>query len=93
MSLGNLLRAVRAVWPLLKRAVFSGQLFRPQCELTQPHPDILCEYNVKVPIADGILLTANVFRSRKAQEEGVRVPVVMCAHPYNNQRTTRRAGS
>jgi len=87
MSLGNPLSALRSVWPVLKRAVLSGQLFRPQCELTQPHPDILCEYNVKIPIEDGIVLTANVFRSRKAQEAGLRVPVVMCAHPYNNQLT------
>src|SRR4051812_7315183 len=87
MSAGNLLRTVRAAWPLLKGAAFSGRLFRPQCELTQPHPDILCEYNVKLPIADGIHLTANVFRSSKAQEEGVSVPAVMCAHPYNNQLT------
>ena len=41
----------------------AGQLFRPACELTQAHPDILCEYNVKIPIADGVVLTANVFRS------------------------------
>jgi hypothetical protein len=85
MSLGDRLRAVRGMWPMLKRAIVSGQLFRPQCELTQPDPDILCEYNVEIPIADGVVLTANVFRSRKAQEQGVRVPVVMCAHPYNNQ--------
>ena len=51
MSLGDQLRTVRAAWPLLKRAVFSGQLFKPRCELTEPHPDVLCEYNVKIPIA------------------------------------------
>jgi putative CocE/NonD family hydrolase len=85
MSPGTLLRTAKAVWPLLKRAVLSGQLFRPRCELTQPDPDILCEYNVEVPMADGIVLTANVFRSSKAHENGTRVPVVMCAHPYDNQ--------
>ena len=85
MSLPTLLRALPSAWPLLKRAVVSGQLFKPACELTQPHPDILCDYNVQVTIADGIVLTANVFRSRKAQQTGLRVPVVMCAHPYNNQ--------
>jgi hypothetical protein len=26
-----------------------------------------------------------MFRSRMAQEDGRRVPVVMCAHPYNNR--------
>jgi putative CocE/NonD family hydrolase len=85
MSVGDQLSVVRGMWPMLKRAILSGQLLRPQCELTQPHPDILCEYNVEIPIADGIVLTANVFRSRTAQQAGVRVPVVMCAHPYNNQ--------
>jgi uncharacterized protein len=85
VSLGTALSALPLAWPLLKRAVVSGQLFRPACELTQPDPDILCEYNVEVPIADDIVLTANIFRSRMAHEAGVRVPVVMCAHPYNNQ--------
>src|SRR5262245_5577636 len=85
MPLNDRLGALRGMWPMLKRAIFSGQLFRPQCQLLPPDPDILCYYNVNVPIADGIILTANVFRSRKAQEQGVRVPVVMCAHPYNNQ--------
>jgi uncharacterized protein len=85
MSPGDVLRTVRAVWPLLKRALVTGQLFKPACELTQPHSDILCEYDVQVPIADGVVLTANVFRSRKAQADGTRVPVVMCAHPYNNR--------
>src|SRR5689334_515896 len=85
MSLSNLLGALPSAWQLLTRALVSGQAFWPACELTQPDPDILCEYDVQVPIADGIVLTANVFRSRRAQEKGTRVPVVMCAHPYNNQ--------
>lgn len=85
MSLGDHLRAFKAAWPLLRRAVLSGQLFRPRCELAQPHADILCEYDVKVPIAEGVVLTANVFRSRKAAADGARVPVVMCAHPYDNR--------
>ncbi len=87
MSAGNQLGAARAVWPLLKRAMISGQLFRPRCELTPPHPDILCEYDVQIPLSDGFVLTANVFRSRQARDAGVRVPAVMCAHPYNNQLT------
>ena len=85
MSPGDMLRTARAVWPLLKNAAHSGQLFSPPCELTQPDPDIVCEYDVKVPIADGVSLTANVFRSRIAQEQGQRLPVVMSAHPYNNR--------
>jgi putative CocE/NonD family hydrolase len=81
-----MLRAAKSAWPLIKGAVLSGQLFKPKCRLTQPDPDVLCEYNVKIPIADGTILTANVFRSKRAQQQGKRVPVVMCAHPYNNQR-------
>ena len=60
MSISDRLRALRTVWPLLKRAVLSGQLFRPRCELTQPVADILCEYNVRIPIADGVVLTSSV---------------------------------
>lgn len=85
MSPGDVVRTARAVWPLVKSAVFSGRLFSPPCELTQPDPDILCEYGVEVPIGDGIVLTANVFRSRRARKDARRVPVVMCAHPYNNR--------
>jgi len=87
MSLGNLSLVIRSVWPLLKRAILSGQLFRPQCELTQPHPNIQCDYDVPVAIEGGLTLTANVFRSREALEAGVRVPVIMCAHPYDNRLT------
>jgi hypothetical protein len=85
VSVTTLLSALPSAWPLLRRALASGQVFKPACELTQPDPDIHCDYNVQVPIADGVVLTANVFRSRRAQDAGVRVPVVMCAHPYNNQ--------
>ncbi len=45
----------KAVWPLLKWAVLSGQLFKPRCELTQSDPDILCEYGVEILVAEGIV--------------------------------------
>lgn len=77
-------RALRATWPIVRRAVATGQVFRPQCELVEPDPDILCEYDVAVPMPEGFELKANVFRSRRAVAAGVRVPVVMCAHPYDN---------
>ena len=80
----NIIRTLQAVGPILSRAVKSGQLFRPQCELTEPDPDILCEYDVKIPMGEGFSVTANVFRSKKAAEKGEKVPVVMCAHPYDN---------
>jgi hypothetical protein len=74
----------RSMGPLLKNALLSGRLFRPQCELTEPDPDILCEYDVRIPLADGTHVTANVFRSARAAARSERVPVVMCAHPYDN---------
>ena len=90
MSIADRLGLARAMWPMLRRAILSGRLFRPPCELTQPDPDVLCEYDVDVPIADSVVLTANVFRSRKAQDAGVRLPVVMCAHPYDNGKIPAR---
>ncbi len=83
-SLSILLLAARAAWPIVRRAIASGQLLRPQCELVPPDPDILCEYDVRIPMPEGFELNASVFRSRKASAEGRRVPVVMCAHPYDN---------
>lgn len=80
----SLWRAARAVWPILRRAVASGQVLHPRCELVEPDPDILCEYDVRVPIPEGFALNAAVFRSRRAEASGERTPVVMCAHPYDN---------
>lgn len=77
--------AVRSVAPLLVSALKRGQLLRPSCELFEPDPDVMCEYDVRVPVSDGLRLTANVFRSRRADKGGERVPVIMCAHPYDNR--------
>jgi len=71
-------KALRAVYPIVSRALRSGQLWRPQCELTQPDPDILCEYEVFIPMPEGFELKAQVFRSRKAETEGIPVDVIMC---------------
>jgi predicted acyl esterase len=81
------LDTVKAAWPMLSRALKSGQLFRPQCKLVAPHPDIQCDYDVEVPIGVGVVLTCNVFRSRSRLETGEADPVVMCAHPYDNHLT------
>ncbi|MBW2590610.1 MAG: CocE/NonD family hydrolase, partial [Deltaproteobacteria bacterium] len=83
----DMIRTFKAVGPILWNAIKTGQLFRPQCELTEADPDVLCEYNVKIPITEGFSLTANIYRSKKAAEKGESVPVVMCAHPYNNHLT------
>ena len=36
---------------------------------------------------EGFSVTANIFRSRNAANKDEKVPVVMCAHPYNNHLT------
>lgn len=69
---------------MLRKAVMSGQVFRPRCELVAPDPDVEAEYDVEIPMSDGTTLTAIVFRSRAARAAGTPVPVVMCAHPYDN---------
>jgi predicted acyl esterase len=80
-------RILQAVGPLIGNAFKSGQLFRPQAELTEPDPDVLCEYDVRIPMSDGTSLTANIFRSKQATDKNEKLPVVMCAHPYNNHLT------
>jgi len=77
----------KSVGPLIGNALISGQLFKAAAELTRADPDILCEYDIKIPMSEGYYLTANVFRSKKAAENRDKVPVVMCAHPYNNHLT------
>ena len=83
----DLLNTVRALAPIVTNALKSGQLFRPHCELTEPDPEILCEYDVKIPMSEGFCLTANIYRSKRAAEHGESLPVVMCAHPYDNHIT------
>jgi predicted acyl esterase len=82
-----MIQILQSVGPILWNAVKSGQLFNPVCELTEPNTDVLCEYDVKIPMSEGFFVTANIFRSKKAAENGEKVPVVMCAHPYNNNLT------
>ena len=62
----RLFRTLQAVSPLVGNALKSGQLFNPQAELTEPDPDILCEYDVEIPMSEGFSVTANIFRSKKA---------------------------
>jgi uncharacterized protein len=73
----------RAVLPILRGALMRGQLFRPACELTPADPDICCDYGVRIELEEGFAVTANVFRSKSAEGP---VPVVMCAHPYDNRK-------
>ncbi|MGD1941678.1 MAG: hypothetical protein ACFB0G_10225, partial [Leptolyngbyaceae cyanobacterium] len=83
-DLGNTLKALA---PIVTNAFKSGQLFNPQCELTDADPDVLCEYDVAIPMSEGFSLTANIYRSKQAAEQNAPVPVVMCAHPYDNHIT------
>ena len=83
----NMIQTFEAVGPILVNALKSGQLFNPQCELTEPDPDVLCEYDVRIPISEGFFVTANIYRSNAAAEKGEKLPVVMCAHPYDNHLT------
>ncbi len=85
--LADLRRTFASVWPIARRALLTGQLWNPQCVLTEPDPDVLCEYDVRIPMSEGFHVTANVFRSRRAAAAGEPVPVVMCAHPYDNHLT------
>ena len=50
-KLTNLVLTLKALGPMVGNAVKSRQLFRPQCELTEPDPDILCEYDVSIPMS------------------------------------------
>ncbi len=81
------LATLRAAWPMLSRALMSGQLLRPRCRLVEPDPDVVCDADVEVPIGHGVVLTCNLFRSRAWLAAGGADPVVMCAHPYDNHLT------
>jgi len=78
----------QALGPMVGNALISGRLFKAKAELTEPDPDILAEYDVKIPVSEGFNLTANIYRSKTAAANGEKVPVVMCAHPYNNNLTS-----
>ena len=85
-KLTNLLRTFEALSPILGNAE-EGQLLKPLCELTEPDTDILCDYDVKIPMSEGFTVTANIYRSKTSSENGEQVPVVMCAHPHDNHLT------
>ncbi|NEQ97084.1 MAG: CocE/NonD family hydrolase [Cyanothece sp. SIO2G6] len=89
----DLLNTVRALAPIVTHAIKSGQIFSPQCELTDADLDILCEYDVEIPVSEGFCLTANVYRSKQAAQQDEPVPVIMCAHPYNNHHTPALGGT
>ncbi|MEL6342681.1 MAG: hydrolase, partial [Myxococcota bacterium] len=85
MNVTELSHLLRAVGPVAWSALRRGQLFRPACTMTPPDPDILAEMDVRAFVSDGFHVTMNVFRSRAAHSRGEPMPVVMCAHPYDNR--------
>ncbi|MEL6125050.1 MAG: CocE/NonD family hydrolase [Pseudomonadota bacterium] len=86
-------KTIRAAWPMLTRAIRSGQILRPQCELVDPDPDIHSAYDVQIPMSEGYALTCSIFSSNAARAEGRAMPVVMCAHPYDNRKTPARGNT
>ena len=54
--------------------------------ITEPPSDVLAEWNVAVPMRDGVLLRVNVFRP----DDDVEHPVLVCAHPYGKDNLPRR---
>ena len=77
-------KVVKSLAPILKRAILSGRLFKAKAELVEPIEDVLPEWDVKVKVSDGSAILLNIFKSKKALAEGRALPVVMCAHPYDN---------
>lgn len=74
----------KAVFPMIKRAVLSGQLFSPKADVRYPEEDIFADYDVKIPTSDDYFLLANIFKSKRALANDQPLPVIMCAHPYDN---------
>jgi putative CocE/NonD family hydrolase len=75
----------RAVAPTVSKAVRRGQVFRPSCRLLPADPNVEMQVDVSIPVEDGFSLTACIFRPKDALAAGTRLPVVMCAHPYDNR--------
>ena len=41
-------------------------------------------------MSEGFAVTVNVYRSRSAEAKNTKVPVIMCAHPYDPNLTPAR---
>ncbi|MDQ2886696.1 MAG: CocE/NonD family hydrolase [Chloroflexota bacterium] len=61
-------------------------LLRPPLHLVPLPKGMVIEKNVEIPMRDGVILRANVFRPAT---EG-NFPVIMCAHPYGKDRLNRK---
>ncbi|MEL6191938.1 MAG: CocE/NonD family hydrolase, partial [Bacteroidota bacterium] len=79
-----MIKALKALAPVLAKALFSGRFFTGKAELVEPLEDILAEWDVEVTVSDGSTILMNIFKSRKALADKRALPVIMCAHPYDN---------
>lgn len=60
---------------------------------SKPKHSVWIDYNVRVPMRDGVELSANVFRPVESRE-GVRFPVILSRTPYNKVAEVRfKAGN
>ena len=77
-------KVIKALAPILKKAILQGRLFKGKADLLPPHEDIQAEWDVSVTISDGSNILLNIFKSKQALEGSRALPVIMCAHPYDN---------
>src|SRR5258708_9492019 len=49
---------------------------------TRMKQDIFAQYNVRVPMREGVMLSADIFRP-ESTKRGERVPVILVRTPYN----------
>src|SRR6478735_10715009 len=63
---------------LIRAATTLRRLVRPPVTVTEPPAGAVAEWDVPVPMRDGVRLRANVFRPAT----GGPWPVIVCAHPY-----------
>jgi len=87
------IETLKAAWPVLRRAIASGRILNPECDLVDADPDVEARYDVEIPMSEGFSLTANVFWSRARGSAGAADPVVMCAHPYDNRQIPALGGT
>ncbi|MEM1257911.1 MAG: CocE/NonD family hydrolase [Bacteroidota bacterium] len=77
-------KVFKSLMPVVKKALLSGRLFKGKAHLVAPIEDIKVEWDVSVTVSDGSNILINIFKSGKALMEGRALPVIMCAHPYDN---------
>ncbi len=77
-------KVLRSLLPVVKRSLLRGQLFKGKAKLVEPIADIHPEWDVNVKVSDGSNILINIFKSKKALAQGRALPVIMCAHPYDN---------